>query len=101
MRKYSRFITFFLDLGNGKKGEKHCAKLKDSCYSLQLRERLHSWSSSDESSCRIGDVIVRFSPFFKMYTEYVKNFDHAVNTINTIYAKNSKFAAIMDEIHVR
>ena len=48
----------------------------------------------------IGDVIVKFSPFFKMYTEYVKNFDNAIHTINTIYAKNSKFSTIMDIIHV-
>ena len=50
---------------------------------------------------RIGDIIVKFSPFFKMYTEYVKNFDNAISNINNYYAKNSKFAAIMDEIHVR
>ena len=55
---------------------------------------------TDESYQRIGDVIVKFSPFFKMYTEYVKNFDNAIHTINTLYAKNSKFAGIMDEIHV-
>ena len=66
---------------------------------LQLRERMGLWHT-DESYQRIGDVIVKFSPFFKMYTEYVKNFDNAIHTINTLYAKNSKFAGIMDEIHV-
>ena len=55
---------------------------------------------SDETYQRIGDVIVKFSPFFKMYTEYVKNFDNGIHTINTTYAKNTKFAAIMDLIHV-
>ena len=55
---------------------------------------------TEESFQRIGDVIVKFSPFFKMYTEYVKNFDNAIHTINTTYAKNAKFAAIMDDIHV-
>ena len=49
---------------------------------------------------RIGDIMVKNAPFLKMYTEYVKNFDTAMNTINTLYAKNSKFAAIMEEIHV-
>ena len=57
-------------------------------------------SSKEESNQRIGDIIVKFSPFFKMYTEYVKNFDNAIHTINTTYAKNAKFAAIMDDIHV-
>ena len=55
---------------------------------------------TEERYQRIGDVIVKFSPFFKMYTEYVKNFDNAIHTINTTYAKNTKFAAIMDIIHV-
>merc|ERR1719445_3925 len=54
---------------------------------------------TEECYQRIGDVIVKFSPFFKMYTEYVKNFDNAIHTINTTYAKNTKFAAIMDIIH--
>lgn len=48
---------------------------------------------------RIGDIMARNSPFFKMYTEYVKNFDTAVNLVNATYQKNQKFAAIMDEIH--
>ena len=69
---------------------------------LQLRDRMELWHSSKEESSnqRIGDIIVKFSPFFKMYTEYVKNFDNAIHTINTTYAKNAKFAAIMDDIHV-
>lgn len=41
-----------------------------------------------------------FAPFLKLYTEYVKNFDNAMNIINALYAKNRKFAALMDEIHV-
>ena len=49
---------------------------------------------------RIGDIMLRYSPFLIMYTEYVKNFDTAMRTINQLYNKNSKFAAIMDTIHV-
>ena len=49
---------------------------------------------------KIGDIMVRLSHFFKIYTEYVKSFENARNTINSHYQKNSKFAAIMDEIHV-
>jgi hypothetical protein len=49
---------------------------------------------------KIGDIMVKFSHFFKMYTEYVKNFENARNTIQNQYQKNSKFAAIMDEIQV-
>ncbi|CAB4057845.1 FGD1 [Lepeophtheirus salmonis] len=62
----------------------------------QLRERMENWKGSNQ---RIGDIFVKFSPFFKMYTEYVKNFGSAIHLINHIYNKNSKFAGIMDDIH--
>ena len=57
------------------------------------------WTDGPEHQ-RIGDIMVKNAPFLKMYTEYVKNFDTAMTTINNFYAKNSKFAAIVDEIHV-
>ena len=34
-----------------------------------------------------------------MYTEYVKNFDNAITTINNLYQKNQRFQSLMDEIH--
>ena len=66
---------------------------------FKLRERMDKWDI-DPKYQKIGDIMVKFSHFFKMYTEYVKNFENARNTINIHYQKNSKFAAIMDEIHV-
>lgn len=42
-----------------------------------------------------------FAPFLKMYTEYVRNFDNAMTLINQWQAKCPRFAAIMDDIHVR
>ena len=63
----------------------------------QLKERMSNWHRcGDDSQQRIGDIITSLSPFFKMYTEYVKNFDSAINLINSTYQKNSKFATIMD-----
>jgi hypothetical protein len=41
-----------------------------------------------------------FAPFLKLYTEYVKNFDNAMNIISAMAAKYQRFAAVMDEIHV-
>lgn len=70
------------------------------CHILQLRERMSQWHLGVEHQ-RIGDIIVKFSPFFKMYTEYVKNFDNAITTINNLYQKNARFQALMDDIHVR
>jgi hypothetical protein len=40
------------------------------------------------------------APFLKLYTEYVKNFDNAMNIISAMAAKYPRFMAIMDEIHV-
>lgn len=61
----------------------------------QLEERMQNW----ETEQRIGDVMKNFAPFLKMYTEYVKNYDNAMNLINIWYHKQPLFAQIMDEIH--
>lgn len=60
----------------------------------QLEERMHCWDLNP----RIGDIMKNFAPFLKMYTEYVKNFDHAMNLINTLQNKVPRFAAIVNEI---
>ena len=44
--------------------------------------------------------MARYAPFLIMYTEYIKNFDVSMSTINSLYTANKKFAAIMDEIQV-
>lgn len=41
-----------------------------------------------------------FAPFLKLYTEYVKNFDNAMTTINLWLEKSPKFASIMEELQV-
>ncbi|CAL7937322.1 unnamed protein product [Xylocopa violacea] len=60
----------------------------------QLEERMQNW----ESDPRIGDIMKNFAPFLKMYTEYVKNFDYAMNLIQTYQTKVARFAAIINEI---
>lgn len=60
----------------------------------QLEERMENW----ESDPRIGDIMKNFAPFLKMYTEYVKNFDYAMNLIQTLQTKVARFAAIINEI---
>ena len=42
----------------------------------------------------------KLAPFLKLYTEYVKNFDNAMNIINAVAAKYPRFMAIMNDIHV-
>ncbi|XP_023290700.1 FYVE, RhoGEF and PH domain-containing protein 4 isoform X2 [Orussus abietinus] len=60
----------------------------------QLEERMHNWNTDP----RIGDIMKNFAPFLKMYTEYVKNFDYAMNLINTLQNKVPRFAAIINDI---
>lgn len=60
----------------------------------QLQERIQNW----ESDPRIGDIMKNFAPFLKMYTEYVKNFDYAMNLIHSLQTKVARFAAIINEI---
>lgn len=47
---------------------------------------------------RIGDIMKNFAPFLKMYTEYVKNYDFAMNLISSLQNKVPRFAAIISEI---
>lgn len=63
----------------------------------QLEERMKLW----EENPRIGDIMKNFAPFLKMYTEYVKNFDYAMNLINTLQQKTPRFAAIVNDIQKR
>lgn len=60
----------------------------------QLEVRIEAWDADP----RIGDIMKNFAPFLKMYTEYVKNFDYAINLISTLQQKVPRFAAIIGEI---
>ncbi|XP_036358901.1 FYVE, RhoGEF and PH domain-containing protein 2 isoform X2 [Octopus sinensis] len=63
----------------------------------QLEERMKNWHSEP----RIGDLMKRNAPFLKLYSEYVKNFDNAMNLMNESAEKCPKFAAIVKEIQQR
>ncbi|XP_034933980.1 FYVE, RhoGEF and PH domain-containing protein 1-like [Chelonus insularis] len=60
----------------------------------QLEERMKTWDVNP----KIGDIMKNFAPFLKMYTEYVKNFDYAMNLLSTLQQKVPRFAAIVNEI---
>jgi len=42
----------------------------------------------------------KFAPFLKLYTEYVRNFDNAMTTINQWMDKSPRFLKIVEEIQV-
>uniref|UniRef100_A0A3B4VC20 FYVE, RhoGEF and PH domain containing 1 n=1 Tax=Seriola dumerili TaxID=41447 RepID=A0A3B4VC20_SERDU len=47
---------------------------------------------------RIGDILQKLAPFLKMYGEYVKNFDRAMELVNTWMERSAQFKAIIQEI---
>ena len=47
-----------------------------------------------------GDIMKKLAPFLKLYTEYCKNFNDAVNIINAMAEKHKAFKKIMVDIHV-
>lgn len=49
---------------------------------------------------RIGDVIQKLAPFLKMYGEYVKNFDKAVELITVWSEKSQPFQELIADIQV-
>lgn len=50
---------------------------------------------------RIGDVIQKLAPFLKMYSEYVKNFERAIELLATWTDKSPPFQEVITRIQVR
>ncbi|XP_072222317.1 faciogenital dysplasia isoform X2 [Leuresthes tenuis] len=47
---------------------------------------------------RIGDILQKLAPFMKMYGEYVKNFDRAMDLVNTWTQRSSQFKSVVQNI---
>lgn len=58
-------------------------------------------SDCRDSNSRIGDIIQKVAPFLKMYSEYVKNFDKAVELITTWSEKSLPFKELILNIQVQ
>ncbi len=54
-----------------------------------------------ESNPRIGDILQKLAPFLKMYGEYVKNFDRAMELVNIWMERSAQFKSIIQEIQVQ
>lgn len=52
------------------------------------------------STPRIGDILQKLTPFLKMYGEYVKNFDKAMELLKQWTDRSPQFKAIIQEIQV-
>uniref|UniRef100_A0A3P9GZE5 FYVE, RhoGEF and PH domain containing 4a n=1 Tax=Oryzias latipes TaxID=8090 RepID=A0A3P9GZE5_ORYLA len=59
-----------------------------------LEKRMDEWASTP----RIGDILQRFTPFLKMYAEYVKNFDNAMELLKQWSDRSPQFKTIILEI---
>ncbi|XP_066446321.1 FYVE, RhoGEF and PH domain-containing protein 4 isoform X2 [Eleutherodactylus coqui] len=60
----------------------------------ELEGRMNEWSISP----RIGDILQKLAPFLKMYAEYVKNFDNAMETVKTWMERSAQFKHVVEEI---
>ncbi|KAK7891363.1 hypothetical protein WMY93_023326 [Mugilogobius chulae] len=59
-----------------------------------LEKRMGEW----ESKPRIGDILQKLTPFLKMYAEYVKNFEKAMEVLKQWNDRSPQFKAIIMEI---
>ncbi|XP_006898944.1 PREDICTED: LOW QUALITY PROTEIN: FYVE, RhoGEF and PH domain-containing protein 1 [Elephantulus edwardii] len=60
----------------------------------ELEKRMEEWDRYP----RIGDILQKLAPFLKMYGEYVKNFDRAVELVNTWTERSTQFKIIIHEV---
>ncbi|XP_025019014.1 FYVE, RhoGEF and PH domain-containing protein 2 isoform X1 [Python bivittatus] len=63
----------------------------------ELKKRMEDWDSNP----RIGDIIQKVAPFLKMYSEYVKNFDKAIQLITVWSEKALPFQELISNIQKR
>ncbi|XP_051546718.1 FYVE, RhoGEF and PH domain-containing protein 4-like isoform X3 [Myxocyprinus asiaticus] len=59
-----------------------------------LETRMSQW----ESTPRIGDILAQLAPFLRMYAEYVKNFDNAMDLLKQWTERSAQFSAIIQDI---
>ncbi|XP_066489327.1 FYVE, RhoGEF and PH domain-containing protein 4 isoform X2 [Tiliqua scincoides] len=60
----------------------------------ELEKRMQEWDTSP----RISDILQKLAPFLKMYGEYVKNFDNAMELVKTWTERSFLFKSIIQDI---
>lgn len=53
-----------------------------------------------DTTPRLGDILQKLAPFLKMYGEYVKNFDRAVELVSTWTQRSPLFREVVQGIQV-
>ncbi|XP_063073165.1 FYVE, RhoGEF and PH domain-containing protein 4 isoform X2 [Engraulis encrasicolus] len=59
-----------------------------------LDKRMSQWSSTP----RIGDIFKQHAPFLRMYAEYVKNFDSAMELLKQWTERSAAFKTVLKEV---
>ncbi|XP_043944047.1 FYVE, RhoGEF and PH domain-containing protein 4 isoform X2 [Protopterus annectens] len=59
-----------------------------------LEKRMQEWDTTP----RIGDILQKLAPFLKMYAEYVKNFDNAMEQVKIWSERSPQFLLIIQDI---
>uniref|UniRef100_A0A452RH02 FYVE, RhoGEF and PH domain containing 4 n=1 Tax=Ursus americanus TaxID=9643 RepID=A0A452RH02_URSAM len=60
----------------------------------ELEKRMQEW----EATPRIGDILQKLAPFLKMYGEYVKGFDNAMELVKNMTERIPQFKSVVEEI---
>ncbi|XP_045684947.1 FYVE, RhoGEF and PH domain-containing protein 4 isoform X3 [Phyllostomus hastatus] len=60
----------------------------------ELEKRMQEW----ETTPRIGDILQKLAPFLKMYGEYVKGFDNAMELVKNMTERIPQFKLVVEEI---
>ncbi|EMP27895.1 FYVE, RhoGEF and PH domain-containing protein 1, partial [Chelonia mydas] len=61
----------------------------------ELRTRItQEWNANP----RLGDILQKLAPFLKMYGEYVKNFDRAMDMVNSWMQRSSPFKDVVQNV---
>jgi len=67
---------------------------------VRLKQKSHICVTFRRDEPHIGDVMRKFAPFLKLYSEYVKNFDSAMETMTYWLDKCPRFLQIVKDIQV-
>uniref|UniRef100_A0A8C0IUA4 FYVE, RhoGEF and PH domain containing 4 n=1 Tax=Chelonoidis abingdonii TaxID=106734 RepID=A0A8C0IUA4_CHEAB len=63
----------------------------------ELEKRMQEWAETP----RIGDILQKLAPFLKMYGEYVKNFDNAMELVKMWTERSPLFKSIIQDIQTQ
>ncbi|KAJ5079841.1 faciogenital dysplasia protein [Anaeramoeba ignava] len=47
---------------------------------------------------KIGDIFLELTPFFKIYTNYINNYNQSMGMLNELRSKNGKFSKFLEDV---